>query len=136
MLFTASFLILISSGSVMGQTSDSWTLYRELDAVKIEYTTEQCGDDVITEFNFIKLTNKTSQPVSVTFKIEYYYNGTCTTCTNEEYRFTFALPANGSIQADCSLSSNTGRLAIIKRYVNRNYGHPLDRFELSDIVVH
>ncbi len=136
LLFTAFLLTLIGSTDLVAQTSDSWTLYRELDAVKIEYTTQQCGNDVITEFNFIKLTNKTAQPVSITFKIEYYYNGSCTTCSIEEYRFTFSLPSNGSIEADCSLSPNTGRLAIIKRYVNRNYGHPLDRFELSDIVVH
>lgn len=123
---------------LMAQSSNSWTNYKDLDAVKIDYTTQQCGEEpeVITEFNFIKLTNKTSNPISVSFKIEYYYNGSCTTCGNEEYAFNFAIPSNGSVVPDCSLTSPNSALAVIKRYVNRSFGYPLDRFELTNIVVH
>lgn len=121
---------------MFAQSANSWTVYQDLPAVKIDYTTQQCGSDVITEFNFIRLTNKTSNSISVSFKVEYYYNGSCTTCGTNEYQFTFDLPANGFLMPSCDdLTTPNGRLAIIKRYVNRNFGHPLDRFELTNIIV-
>jgi hypothetical protein len=119
----------------IAQSSEVWTTYRDMPAAKIEYTIHQCGSDVITEFYFLKLTNKTAQSIDISFKIEYYYNGSCSTCGTNEYQFTFTVPANGFLMPDCNLTSSEGRLAIIKRYVNRNYGHPLDRFELSNIIV-
>ncbi len=123
---------------MMAQSSESYKLYKDLDAVKIDYTTQQCTNnaDVISEFHFLRLTNKTNAPVSISFRVEYYYNGSCSTCSNDEYQFSFNIPANGSITTDCaSLSTSTGRLAVINKYVNKNYGPPLDKFELSNIVV-
>lgn len=118
--------------------AQSYTTYTDLDAVKIDYTTQQCGEDpnTITEFNFIRLTNKTDQAITVGFKIEYYYGGVCTTCSTSEYNVSFKLPANGAVTTDCSgISGDNGYLAIIKKYINRNYGQPLDRFELTNITV-
>lgn len=130
------FILCVAPSLLSAQSSDSWTLYRDLDAVKIDYQLQQCGTDVITEFNFVRLTNKTNKPILVSFKIEYYYNGSCSTCGTNEYQFTFSLAPNESIMPSCGdLSSPNGRLAIINKYVNRNYGHPLDRFELSNIIV-
>lgn len=136
--FVGLIILFVFPTFIMAQSSNSWTYYKDLDAVKIDYTTQQCGEEpgVITEFNFIKLTNKTSNPISVSFKLECYYNGSCSTCGNEEYVFNFEIPANGSVVPDCSLTSPNSGLAVIKRYVNRNFGYPLDRFELTNIVVH
>lgn len=122
----------------MSQSADNYTLYRELEAVKIDYITQQCTNnaDLITEIHFLRLKNKTSNPISVSFKIEYYFNGNCTTCGNNEYYFTFEIPSNGEITSDCNMESPNSRLAIISKYVNRNYGSPLERFELSNITVH
>jgi hypothetical protein len=129
-------LLIFSFPTVISAQSDQiWTNYRDLEAVRIDYTTQQCTKDITTEFYFIQLTNKTSNPITVSFRIEYYYNGACSTCSNDEYRFTFRIPANGSIMPDCALDSDAAHLAIIKRYVDRNYGAPLDRFELSNITV-
>ena len=136
--YVGLFLIVCCPAFLIAQTSETWTTYRDLDAVKIDYTTQECtgqNSGVITEFNFVRLTNKTANQVTITFKIEYYYNGSCTTCSNDEYRFTFVLPPNGILVPDCSLTGEAAKLAIIKRYVNRNFGYPLDRFELTNITV-
>ncbi len=133
-------LIILSVCPIFIQAqSSTWTNYRDLDAVKIDYILQNCGEEpnTITEFYFIRLTNKTENPINVSFKLEYYYNGVCSTCGNEEYVFNLLVPANGSIMPDCaSLTTTNGHLAVVKRYVNRNYGSPLDRFELSNIAVH
>jgi hypothetical protein len=129
------FLIAVCPTFMMAQ---SYTTYTDLSAVKIDYTTVQCGEDpnTVTEFNFIRLTNKTDQMITVGFKIEYYYNGACTTCSTNEYQVSYKIPANGVITTDCAgLSGSNGYLAIIKKYINRNYGQPLDRFELTNISV-
>src|SRR5689334_19916121 len=95
------FLIAACPTLIMAQ---SYTTYTDLDAVKIDYITEQCGQDpnTVTEFNFIRLTNKTNQMITVGFKVEYYYNGTCSTCNTNEYQFSYKVPANGSVSTDCS----------------------------------
>jgi hypothetical protein len=129
------FLIAVCPTFLMAQ---SYTTYTDLAAVKIDYITEQCGEEpnTVTEFNFIRLTNKTDQMITVGFKIEYYYDGVCTTCGTSEYQVSFKVPANNSVSTDCSsLSGAYGHLGIINKYINRNYGHPLDRFELTNITV-
>lgn len=133
--FVGVFLIYIFSTFVNAQSTQTWTNYRDLEAVKIDYTIQECVKDITTEFYFIKLTNKTSNEITVSFKIECYFNGSCSTCSNDEYYFTFKVPANGSIMPNCVLNSYNDHLAIIKRYVDRNYGPPLERFELSNITV-
>jgi len=118
--------------------AQTYNTYKELPEVKIDYTVQQCGAEpnVISEMNFIRLTNKTTREISVSFKIEYYYNGVCTTCNTGEYFVTYKIAANQSITTDCdNLGGGYGNLGIIKRYVNRNFGHPLDRFELTNISV-
>jgi len=131
-----SFMILSVSSTL---TAQYYVTYADLESVKIDYITEQCGEEpnTITEFNFLRLTNKTTLPIFVSFKVEYYYNGVCSTCNTSEYQFTFNLSPNGVITSNCSnlFDETTGRLAIIKSYVNRNFGHPLDRFELTNITV-
>ena len=135
--FVGLLIISISPVFITAQSLQTWTSYRDLDAVKIDFTTEECGESsaIITEYYFIKLTNKTTHPIFVSFRIEYYYNNICSTCGNDEYRFTFEIPANGTMIPDCSLTGPTARLAVVKRFVNKTYGTPLDRFELSDITV-
>lgn len=133
------FILFASPTFIIAQSlTSAWTTYRDLDAVKIDFTTQRCGEEpnVITEFYFLQLTNKTANPVSISFRLEYYYNNVCSTCNDDKYIYSFDLPANGSIVPDCNtLTSTAGALAVIKRYVNRNFGSPLDRFELSNIVV-
>lgn len=138
-LFVLVFGLTFSLLSSINLSAQSYTTYADLEAVKIDYTTQLCGEEpnTVTEFNFLRLTNKTTIPVVISFKIEYYYNGACTTCSTSEYQFTFKLAPNEVISSNCSnlFDENTGRLAIIKTYVNRNFGHPLDRFELTNITV-
>lgn len=137
-LLILSFMVgLFQAQTIVAQASDNYTLYREFDAVKIDYSTQQCTNnaDVITEFHFLRLKNKTNNPIVVSFKIEYYYNGSCTTCGNNEYFFSFEIPANEVLTTDCNLEAPNARLAIISKYVNRSFGSPLERFELSNITV-
>jgi hypothetical protein len=132
------FFVAVCPTFLMAQHSPTYTTYSDLDAVKIDYTVQLCGEEpnTITEFNMLRLTNKTDHAITVSFKIEYYYNGICTTCNTNEYQVSFNLPANGTLSPDCtSLSGPAGHLALIKKYINRNFGQPLDRFELTNILV-
>lgn len=106
--------------------------------MKIDYLVESCGEEpnTISEFNFIRLTNKTNADINVSFKIEYYYNGNCTTCGDDGYLVNYRIPANSSISTNCNeLSGQYGKLAVINKYKNRNYGSPLDKFEISNIEI-
>lgn len=129
--------IVFFSISATAQSAESWTTYSDLEQVKIEYRTNQCNfsSGVEADFYFIKLTNKTVEEVTITFRLEYYYNGECTTCHNDEYVYTFKIPASGSLEPTCDLSNDNARLAVIKEYLNRDFGYPLDKFEITNIQI-
>jgi len=126
------------SAAAQNAHGSSWSVYKDLDQVKIEQKVTTCSPQGSTdshEYVFLKLTNKTSQPIHVTFRIESYFNGACTTCTNDEYVFTFNVPANGSVEPSCSLNGTNDRLAVyVKSLTQPNYSQ-FTKFELSEITI-
>lgn len=122
------------------QNSQQWSLYQDLEDVKIEQKISQCqyqGSDDASEYTFLKLTNKTQSELFVTFKIEIFYNGSCTTCSNDEYLFTFHLMPGQSMEPDCSFKNDeNGHLAIYMRQVkNPSKTSVFTKFQLSNINV-
>lgn len=118
--------------------AQDYKVFKDLPEFTIDYRTENCGAEpnVIFEMHFLRLTNKTDHAITVKFRIEYYYGGNCTTCNNNEYYHTFTIPANSSITTDCDkLKEQNGHLGILSRYLNRDFGTDLDKFEINNISV-
>jgi hypothetical protein len=136
--FSTLALFLLTAMGLSAQSS-SWSGYKDLDKVKIEQKVTSCTNPNTQdsfEYTFLKLTNKTAQPIQVTFRIESYFNGNCTTCSNDEYVFTFNVPANSSIEpSGCAFTSQNDRLAIFRKNLNKPNYSVFDRFELSGIIV-
>ncbi len=125
-------------GIVTQINAQEYKMYKELPELTIDYRTENCGAEpnLISEFHFIRLTNKTAEAITVSFKIEPYINGNCTTCHNDEYYFTFEIPANSSITSYCDqLQEKNGNLALVSKYLNRDFGSDLDKFEITNISI-
>lgn len=118
--------------------AQQYQLIQDLPEVTFDYQTQTCGaePEIIFEMHFLRLTNKTNQEITVKFRVEYYYDGNCTTCNNSEYYHTFKIPANTSISTDCnSLREQYGHLGIISKYLNRDFGADLEKFEITNISV-
>lgn len=133
MTFFSFFLIVVKSNA-----QSSWTLHQDLDKIKIEKKISQCtyeGSDVTLEYIFLKMTNKTSNEVRVSFHLDSYFNGQCRTCGSTEYDFVFKIPANGSIEPVCQFKNDLDKLAVFVKNVNRPNYSTFDKFEINNLVV-
>lgn len=124
----------------MAQNS-SWTNYYESSDILISYSADvQCnyGDPLSNAtYIFIKVTNKTSSPITLKYLMEVYYQGEgCVTCNNDEYNYSLKIPANGSVEAGCDYpDKGLSKLAIFKKYTDKPNRRILERFELTHLTV-
>lgn len=142
LLIIATFIASIAvSNSISAQNTSNggWALHTSNAKVDIFTTKAECvyaEAGVTMEYENVKFVNKTSAPVTLTYHAKYYYNGECRTCSNDEYKVSIKIPANGSIVASCQGGNEYDQLAIHIRNMNSNNNSPaLDKFEFGDISV-
>lgn len=130
-------LSLAISSAVFGQ-SNNWSPCKDLGTVVVEQQTVQCtypNSDVTAEYIFLRLTNTTNQEVHISFRIDTYFDGSCRTCGNYEYGFSFTIPANGSIEPTCAFNSANDKLAVFVKNVNRPNYASFDKFEINNVTI-
>ncbi len=119
----------------------NWNEHSSTSQYTIQYSDpvncSQLGGDIQAEYILLKVTNLTSASLQLSFRADLFYVGTgCITCNNPEYLIHLNIPANSSITTDCSnLEGENRRLAIFKKYTNRNNNREFDRFEITEIQV-
>lgn len=92
---------------------------------------------VQAEYIFLKITNLTTHTVKVSFRVDVYYVGTgCGTCNNDEYLYSFNVPASGVIQADCNFTTTgMSKLAVFKKFLSKTNYREFEKFEITGITI-
>lgn len=129
----------MTNNTIQAQTN--WHNQFTSSQIQIDYSdVTNCSfsdGSVQAEYIFLKVSNLTNQPVHVSFRIDTYYTGLgCVTCNNDEYKYSFQIPANGNIAADCNFTS-TGQsdLAIFKKFITRINKREFEKFEITGITI-
>jgi hypothetical protein len=134
------YLTLISSVLILAKSNaqSSWTMHQDLEKIKIEKKSTQCtykGSDVILEYIFLKITNKTNREVRISFHLDSYFDGQCRSCGSAEYDFVFKVPANSSLEPVCEFKNDVDKLAVFVKNVNRPNYSSFDKFEINNLVI-
>jgi hypothetical protein len=87
----------------------TWTIFKELSSVKIEYKFQECNSTVLGGFKnlnmvFFKFTNRTSKNIEVSYMRELYFDGECSNCDKldrDDNQFTVALGPNEVKEGNC-----------------------------------
>ncbi len=95
------------------------------------------SQDVQAEYIFLRLTNYSDSPMNISFRVDHFYQGSgCATCTNDEYQYSFKIPAHGVLTGDCNFTTTgLSKLAIFKKFINKKNSKEFDKFEISNIVI-
>lgn len=136
LLLTTVIAMVFVADNIYAQAS--WTVYQDLPTLKIEKKTVQCtyeGSDVTGEYIFLKLTNKTSNSINVSYHLNATYDGVCKTCGNAEYDFSFTVPANSSVEPVCQFGNAYDKLAVFVKHLNRPNYAVFDSFDLANLIV-
>jgi hypothetical protein len=85
----------------------------------------------------LRVKNKTASAISVTFRLDIHYNGTCRTCSNTEYKITLALGPNASFTGDCAYDASVDKqkLVVFKEYMNRSNNDTYTKFVISSVSI-
>ncbi|MCF8218532.1 MAG: hypothetical protein K9I29_03925 [Bacteroidales bacterium] len=115
-----------------------WKLYKEVNGVQIYEKPTECHDEangLHQEMILLKFVNTTSRDFNITWTLEAWYDGTCTTChdpDNPEYQFSTKLKAGESIQGTCDTEEGK-TLRIFKGFLDKDNTATLTKFELKNI---
>lgn len=118
-----------------------WNEHSSTQQYRIEYsdpvicTNSQA--DIQSEYVFLKISNLTSSPLTLSFRTDLFYIGSgCVTCDNPEYIQHITIPANGSLSADCDfLTTGNRQLLIFKKFINRTNQRDFEKFEITQVRV-
>jgi len=137
LLKTFSFIALLYS--LLGFTSqeEHWNVYFENDQVRIETTSFRCTSPQNgTDNNFIllRIANKTSKSIEVSFLREIWYDGVCSNCnsTSPEYLHKLTFAPGETKEGSCDSEK------ALKIFQNMPAGftkRTLSHFEIKDLVV-
>jgi hypothetical protein len=119
--------------------SNSWNTYSETNQLKIEYKVVDCtyNSNGLAQRNvLLKYTNKTGNQLDVSWSLDLYYNGQCSTCnlTSGEYDFSITLAPNGAYEGACDLQHRNDRKLFV-RHTNLSNNSELTNFQLANLQV-
>ena len=99
-----------------------WTTYAESPEVKVEVKRTDCyvNSGLNSQYFLIRLTNKTTDHVSVSWNMELFYNNDCKTCGVGEYLWQIDLAPNASVSGDCQIGSEH-KLRLFSKFIDANY---------------
>lgn len=141
LILSFSFLGVISLNFNNLHSQSSWHSLQTVNQVQIEYSDPvSCSftdANSQAEYIFLKVSNLTNNAVTVSFRVDWYSTGAiCATCANDEYKYTFKIPANGVISADCNFPlTGMSKLAVFKKFTGRPNKIEFEKFEITNIIV-
>ncbi len=101
-------------------TTKTSTALIDNDQLSISYLFGECNNPSLgtnKEMAYLTVTNKTDQPISLSWKYELKYGEKCFNCDghNSELNISITVPANSTISSNCDRSIN--ELQIFSRFV-------------------
>lgn len=122
---------------LFSQDASKWELIKSDNGVNIYSKAQTCivpADAMNSDYHLIKIENKNSFEVSVTYKIDKWYNGKCYTCHSSEYPpRIISLPANSNVEGECG-RNKTESLKVYVKHNNANTGVSFTKFEITQFT--
>lgn len=131
-----SLAVLILGFSSFTSHDAPWSEYFQNEQVKIEINAEACNNEqagTYKNYVFLRITNKTSENIEVSFTKELWYDGVCSNCNGgDEAKTNIILKANETVQGTCDASTKE-----LKMFQSMQNGSKkvLSKFELKDLTV-
>lgn len=136
MLFSLLFFSQVLLASV---PVDEWTLYKEINGVKIYTSKEECHDfanGTHYEYVILKFVNTTNITKKISWSEQLYYNGVCNGCdgNTDKPAFQIELKANEVIQGGCG-TDNGDTFRIFNRFLNYTDKQVLTKYDIVSINI-
>lgn len=136
-IFSIAIMLTFMSKNLSAQEND-WKLYKEVNGVQIYQKTIECHDEangLHQEIILLKFVNTTSQDFEMTWTLEAWYDGKCSTChdpDNPEYQFSVKIEGGESVEGTCDIAEGK-TLRIFKGFLDKEGTAQLTKFELKNI---
>jgi len=128
----------ISPVLIMAQAkSDEWTLHKEASGIQIFYKYADCNipsEGFYKEMVLLKFVNTTQTPLKIKWQREAWYNGKCSSCGLDEYKFELEVPAGETITGDCDIYAPS-KLKIFSKFLDLKSNVGLDKFNIAVLEV-
>lgn len=140
LLGLAPMLFLFSGTAFAQDVTDQptdWTLLEQQNGVKISYKYSDC---TFHKFNWrqgwylLRIENTKSDPVTISWDEEMWFNNVCKTCNVDEYHKTITIGANETKSGQCDLEHNR-ELTIFVRFNDKPNTETLTGFSLANLAV-
>lgn len=142
-------LALILSGtslSLMAQTSLSpsnlkkdWSTLHQAEEIKIDIRKESCQIEHVNkpfDYAFLRVENSGQSELSISFQLTVKYSdGTCAGCdTSIETVRTVIVPANSTIESDCSFKNGQLSYLLKSPFINAS-GVDIESLEITNLQI-
>lgn len=116
----------------------TWVTYLETENLKIEYTLMDCFPNSGLDFQnvMLRFTNLTGAQLDLTWHLDLDFDGSCKTCSSDEYDRSLTLQANEVQEGNCD--TKTGMtLDLFSKFIDPAYtkGAELTAFKLADLTI-
>ncbi len=131
------FSLFFISFSLSAQNSKEWLLHKEANGVQIYYKYTDCNipsEGVYKEMVILKFVNTTQVPLKIKWQREAWYEGKCTSCGSDEYKFELEIPAGETIVGECDIYAPS-KLKIFSKFLDLKSNVYLEKFNLDILEV-
>lgn len=130
-------LFFISAASFSSNGDKEWTLHKEVNGIQIYYKYIDCNipsEGYYREQVLLKFVNTTQTPLKIRWQKEAWYEGKCTSCGKDEYKFELEIPAGETVVGDCDIYSPS-KLKIFSKFLDLKSEVHLEKFNIAVIDV-
>ena len=130
-------IIFISAASYAKKGDNEWILHKEVNGIQIYYKYVECNipsEGYYQEQVLLKFVNTTQTPLKIKWQREAWFQGKCTSCGKDEYKFELNIPAGESIVGDCDIYSPS-KLKIFSKFLDLKSEVKLEKFNIDVLEV-
>ena len=109
-----------------------WQVYKSTPEADVYFRNEACHDEangIHREYVLLKFVNKTDHKLKLSWQLERYEAGTCTTCNKNEYAYSLTMEPHQTLEADCA--SKDRELKVFVKHLDLPNPKAFSKFELS-----
>lgn len=120
-----------------GGPDKEWTLHKEAGGIQIYYKYTECNlpsEGMYKEQVLLKFVNTTQTSLKIRWQRESWYQGKCTTCGIDEYKFALEIPAGETIAGTCDIYAPSS-LKIFSKFLDLKSDVQLEKFNIAVIDV-
>ncbi len=139
---TLAFITLLSN-TLLASNPVDWETYFENDSITIEFAYQNCEyiEQFNSEFVIFKITNYTSQNLTIEWEEQLWYDENCINCEtdNNESRKRITIHSNSNLQGRCNENNS---LSIFSKFTldldkmpGVNKINALTKFELTNLKI-